>query len=110
MPANCAENAVVALAGAELLNQDIQLAIDTAVPWLKPSSRAKKRWTPEITRLKSQLAMEKRFYWKKHSQQTASAASKQAANRWKKAIRKGQWDYWEETFRKSNRSKVYKAI
>lgn len=110
LPANFGENADAALAAAEALNEQIRLAIDTAVPWSKPSSRAKKWWTPEITELKKRLATEKRSDWANYSHQVASALSKQAVNKWKKAIRRARWNYWEETFRESNRSNVYKAM
>lgn len=41
---------------AEKINKQIQVAIDKSVPWSKPSRMSRRWWTPELSRLKTELA------------------------------------------------------
>ncbi|KAL0630719.1 hypothetical protein Q9L58_010433 [Maublancomyces gigas] len=79
------------LATAEKINQQFQ-------SW----------WTPEITALKNSLAEAKKKARKNLCNEEYKREQRTAAARWRRAIRRAQWQHWEDTFQKMDRETTLK--
>lgn len=88
-----------ALEAASQLTQNFAKAIAKAVPWSRPGEKSKASWTPRITVLKSQLATAKRQAKRDLTREDSRIQQRDNAQRWRKAIRKSQWDHWDKTLR-----------
>lgn len=92
------------------LNYQLQLAIQMAVPLSRPGRRSKKWWHPDISKGKFQFANATKHAQRCPESNDARLLRRQAANWWRKTVRKAQWKHWDTTFHECNRSNMHKAI
>ncbi|KAL0630650.1 hypothetical protein Q9L58_010501 [Maublancomyces gigas] len=92
------------------IDRSFQRAIRAAIPWSTPRAKAKRWWTQEINELKKDMATTKRLLRANLDNTELKQHSKPMTKKWRKAIRKAQWEHWEETFHQCNKATAGKAI
>lgn len=87
----------------DILNSQIQAAIEGAVPCTRPSKLSRRWWTQALSQQKEELAAIKRLARSTASSDNQREKVRNATRAWTLALRKAQWKHWEETLEHADR-------